>query len=168
MGKVSSPPSDVLSSLGYMARSGYLLPNYMFTPPHRQHGYLFKTIANPAAQNTQELLRTNMVFNWLLGEYGPIDDFTITKSHVEDMYDEVIGFPSSFTARELPNHRIIIGKELKFWDHILNGEKRKKPLKIPDPFKYPVMDEALDKYNRLSTKHLTYNAIDAKGEYLKK
>jgi len=148
-----------------MARSGYLLPNYMFTPPHRQHGYLFKTIANPSAQDRQELLRTNMVFNWLLGEYGPIDDFTITKSHVEDMYEEVIGFPVAFY---LPTHSIIVGKELKFWDHILNGAQRKKPLKIPDPFKYPVMEEHLDMYKCLSRKHLTQSAIDVKKEHTEK
>lgn len=145
MGRVSKPDSDVESTLGYMARSGYVLPHYMFTPPHRQHGYLFKTVASDFAQETQELLRVNMLFNWLLGEYGRLDDFIITKSHVEDMFEEVSGFPIN---SRLINNKVIVGKELKFWDHVLNGDKRVRPLRIPEPFKYPVMIESNDnKFN---------------------
>lgn len=142
MGRVTPPSSDVQSTLGHMARAGYILPNYMFSPPHRQHGFLFKTVASPFSQDVQDLLRVNMLFNWLLGEYGPVDDFTISKADVENVYEEVLGFP--FHAALISN-RVVIGKELKFWDHVLNGEKRKRPLKIKDPYVYPVMKEELDR-----------------------
>jgi hypothetical protein len=141
MGRVTPPCSDVQSTLGYFARSGYILPTYMFTPPHRQHGFLFKTVASEHAQDLQDLLRTNLLFNWLLGDYGPIDDFTISRGDVEDVFEEIVGYPVD--TRLIPT-RIIVGKELKFWDHILNGEARRRPLKIKEDFKYPVMIESLD------------------------
>lgn len=141
MGRVTQPCSDVQSTLGYFARSGYVLPTYMFTPPHRQHGFLFKTIASDHAQDVQDLLRTSMLFNWLTGTYGPVDDFTISRGDVEDIYEEIVGYPVD--TRLIPV-RLIVGKELKFWDHILNGEARRRPLKIKEDFKYPVMNEALD------------------------
>jgi hypothetical protein len=113
----------------------------MFAPPHRQHGYLYKTIASEHARDSQELLRTNMLFNWLLGTYGPVDDFTISRGDIEDVFEEIVGYP---VDTRLINVRLIIGKELKYWDHILNGESRRRPLKIKEPYSYPVMDERLD------------------------
>jgi len=149
MGRVSLPSTDVHNTLKVYTRGGHLLPNYMFTPPHRQHGILYKTVAGPGAQEFQELLRTNMLFNWLTGEYGPIDDFTITKGDVENMYEEIIGFP---LVHHLIHNGMVVGKELKFWDHMLNGDKRVLPLKPYDPPKYPVMIESEDsratKYNK--------------------
>lgn len=138
MGRVAQPSSDVVTTLAYYAVGRHLQPNYMFTPPHRQHGILYKTIAASYCQEIQERLRTNMLFNWLLGEYGPIDDFVITKSHVENMFEELWGFPINYG---LISNQLIIGKELKYWDHILNGENRRKPLKVDKPSAYPVMNE---------------------------
>lgn len=130
MGFVSSPSRDVVSTLSYYGRAGWLLPTYMFTAPTKNRGFLYTTISSDYAQETQDLLRLNMLYNWLLGDYGPLDDFTITKSNIEDLYEEIGGFPLFFG---LTQHRLVIGKELKFWDHILNGDERKSPIKIEVP-----------------------------------
>lgn len=151
MGRVQRARSDICRTLDYYAKTGHILPSYMFTPPHRQHGFLFKALANPSAQETQEDLRTNMLFMWLLGDFGPIDDFVITRSHVQDVFEAILGYQPD---PHLLNFKIVVDKELKYWEHILLGEKRKSPLKIWDPPKYPVMIEKLDPVEERHKKNL--------------
>jgi len=143
MGRVQPVSSDINSTLGYFARASYLLPSYMFIPPNRQHSAFYKAASCENSQALQDLLRTNMLFNWMRGDYGPIDDFTISAFDIENVIEEMTGHPID---KRFPTIRLIVGKELKYWDHILNGDKRRKPLKIKEPFKYPVMDERLDAY----------------------
>lgn len=144
MPRVDKPSSDAEQYLQYAAKMSYVLPSYMFTPPHRQHGYFYKSIASEAAQDTQNLLRVNMLFKWLCGDFGPIDDAFISKTDMEDLYRDMWISRGVLFSGLMHNERVIIGKELKFWDHVLNGDKRRKPLKIKEPFKYPVMNERFE------------------------
>jgi len=130
MGKVDEVPNGGIGwvqQCNHLSRKGYITDNYMLVPSKTHRGYL-RTATSPYGRHIEEMLRLNMLFNWLLGEFGPVDDFTITRENVLNMYEDLLGFPVQGVDII---ERMMVGKELKFWDHILNGDKRKNPLVQP-------------------------------------
>lgn len=114
-------------------RNGVIGENYLtVSHMHRpSRGTLMSHIqSSPFMRICEELLRLNLTYKWLKGDFGTIDDFTITRETVEEIYSEIMGFP--IVNRDYIIDKIIVGKELKFWDHVQFGESRTKP-----KFKFP-------------------------------
>jgi hypothetical protein len=119
------------SAVASMASKGYIGPDYRMRPSLLNYwrGSIVRDCTGPFMEEVEDLLRLNLCYNWLLGDYGPIDDPTITRNNVFNLYEEIIGFrPHPWYI----TNKIMVGKELKFWDHVINGEKRRNPLMIKE------------------------------------
>ena len=114
--------------------NGWLTQAYLI-----HHGvvpYMCGTVMarNPFLVEMETLLRVNMLFNWITGVYGPLDDFKISLADVTTAWVDILGkgftpygamFPSrlSFYTR----------KELEFWNEVKTGDYRV----FPSPNKKP-------------------------------
>lgn len=72
----------------------------------------FAFFENSYLRGLYELLHTNVIFNWLSGDYGPIDDPLITRDKISMIWRELPqnGF---FLARYITNY--YVDQEWDFW-----------------------------------------------------
>jgi len=83
---------------------------------------------NPFLVEMETLLRVNMLYNWLRGDYGPLDDFTITTTDVIDVWVELLGVAFYPHGVMFPSRlRFYTNKEKEFWDEVKSGDYRVFP-----------------------------------------
>lgn len=83
---------------------------------------------NPFLVEMETLLRVNMLFSWLRGDFGPLDDFKITTADIIDVWTELLGVAFYPHGVMFPSRlRFYINKEKEFWDEVLTGDYRVFP-----------------------------------------
>jgi len=91
-------------------------------------------VRNPFLIEMETLLRVNMLFNWIRGDYGPWDDFSITMADITDVWVDIMGVPfyphGFFYDSRL---KFYLLKEKTFWDEMKTGDYRI----VPAPLKKP-------------------------------
>jgi len=84
---------------------------------------------NPFLIEMEGLLRTTMLFGWLRGDFGPIDDFTIKLADIVEVWVELMGvafYPHGcFMNSKL---KFYVHKELDFWNEMKTGDYRVMPV----------------------------------------
>lgn len=89
---------------------------------------------DPFLAEMESLLRVNMLFNWISGDYGPIDDFKVTHEHILECWVELLGdsfYP--FGVFLISSLRLFTMKEMDFWDEMRTGDYRVFPSATKKP-----------------------------------
>lgn len=78
----------------------------------------------------ETLLRVTMLYSWLRGDFGPIDDFNIELADIIDVWVELCGvsfYPhGNYMTSKL---KFYIHKEKDFWEEMKTGDYRVMPSK---------------------------------------
>lgn len=117
------------SILAKYKRMGWLNDSYTTAPLGRRDGMV--VLRGVELFENEENLRTTLLFEWLRGDLGPIDDPVVTTEHVEDTWMSLHGNRSFGSAVV---RRFFVSKELAFWKDL-------KPFRIYGPRPYPKLLE---------------------------
>jgi len=89
---------------------------------------------DPFLAEMESLLRVNMLFNWLSGDYGPIDDIRILHEHILEVWVDLLGesfYP--YGVFLISSLRLFTQKEWDFWQEMKTGDYRVFPSATKKP-----------------------------------
>jgi len=115
--------------------NGWLTRAYLI-----HHGivpYMCGTIMarNPFLIEMETLLRVTMLFSWIRGDYGHLDNATISYNDIAEVWVDLVGVAFYPHGVMFPTTlKFYVQKEFDFWQEVISGDYRM----MPKPSKKPI------------------------------
>lgn len=99
-------------------RMNWIPANFVLKNAHtNDNNYcFFRGVIDPFIIESEENLRTTMLFKWLQGEFGPVDDPKISNEDIRKIWEKLM--ENSVEYRFYYSTKFYVDKEIAFWNRM--------------------------------------------------
>lgn len=119
--------NGVACTLQRYANFGWIDESLRFILPNLPVGHRHYEVSHSFYAEMEDLLRVNMLYHWMVGDFGPIDRPVVRRTDVERIYQSLClkkpkRFGKTFIYEFFPRAPLLIKKEHAFWVQMKDGK----------------------------------------------